>query len=79
MMNTNTRFRAFGVAQNSLQESQTGTQSTLQLKNQSPSPENSSVTRGQDLQMRLCREASQIMFYSVKVFLAVKDEPHTHG
>ncbi len=39
------------------------------IKNQSPSPERSRVTGGQDLQMGLCREASQMMFYSLKVFL----------
>lgn len=50
----------------------------MAIKNRSPSPENSvSVTSGRDLQMGLCHEASQIMFYSLKVFLAVKEKPHT--
>lgn len=48
------------------------------IKNQSPSPENSSVTRGQDLQMGLRCEASQMMFYSLKMFLAVKEKNCSH-
>lgn len=55
---------------------QTHTNADTAIKNQSPSLENNSFTGGRDLQMGLCCEASQIMFYSLKVFLTVKEKSH---
>lgn len=49
---------------------------TTAIKSQSPSAENNSITGGRDLQMGLCCEASQMMFYSLKVFLTVKEKAH---
>lgn len=55
----------------------THTHNSHAIKNQSPSPEDRDVTSGRDLQIGLCHEASQIMFYSLKVFLAVKEKAPT--